>query len=127
MINRFGESELVELTDTIGAGVINEAILQLAISDAENLIDAKLRGRYTLPIAPAQPALTRIACDLARYFLYDDAAPEQVKDRYAAAMRELRDYATGVSQLDVDTPPPQRPAVVAPVEVFSETLIGTMP
>lgn len=130
MTSRFGEAELVQLTDANGIGVIDDAVLDLAIADATQQINDKLRGRYPLPVTPAPASLILVACDLARYYLHKDVAPELVTKRHDNAMRQLRDYANGTARLDVpnatDTAPAQ-PVVSAPGEVFSAAMLETMP
>lgn len=102
LIDRFGEDELVQLTDRANAGVIDEAVLTQAIGDAGAEIDGYLGGRYTLPLATVPVVLKRLACDIARYNLYDEAASEQVTRRYDGAVNFLRMVARGDISLGVD-------------------------
>jgi phage gp36-like protein len=95
MEDRFGTEELIQLTDRTGSGVIDAAVLNRAIADADAEIDGYLASRYKLPLAETPPALTRIACDIARYLLYDDAVIDSVKDRYDNAVKFLRGVARG--------------------------------
>jgi phage gp36-like protein len=131
LIDRFGETELAQLTDRASAAAINDDVLNQAIADADSQIDRKLRGRYTVPVTPAPTELKPIACDLARFYLWGNGSSEVVETRYQAAMRELRDYATGINVLDIpddsDDTPPQSVAVVASTEVFSDTTLDLMP
>ena len=46
--------------------------------------------------------LTRIACELARYYLYDDQFTETVKQRYDANIKFLIGVASGDVKLGVD-------------------------
>ena len=48
-----------------------------------------------LPLAAPPAGLTRICCDIARYFLYDDTAPDQVIARFEAVIKYLRQVANG--------------------------------
>jgi phage gp36-like protein len=127
--HRFGTQEVIQLTDLAGAGSVDEDRLNQAIADADAQIDRKLRGRYSVPITPPPAELVPIACDLARYYLYDDNAPDIVKERYNAALRELRDYASGINQLDLPggTADAGHVAVCAPSVVFSDATLGKMP
>ena len=51
-------------------------------------------------VAALAPLLTRLVCDVARYYLYDDLAPEhEVYLRYKAAERELGQIAEGKTVL----------------------------
>lgn len=99
MIDRYGEEELIQLTDRVAAGVIDDAVLNQGIADAAAEIDGYLGGRYQLPLAVTPPILTVYACDMTRYRLYDDAATEQVEKRYQDAIKFLRFAADGKVQL----------------------------
>jgi len=101
MIDRFGEEELIQLTDRSGAGVIDDAVLDMAISDASAEIDAYLAGRYSLPLPAAPPVLRRMCANMARHALYKDAAPEAVANASDGAVRILRDIARGTVSLGV--------------------------
>lgn len=103
MIDRFGEEELVQLTDRAQAGVIDATVLAQALSDANAEIDGYLVGRYTLPLPSVPIALTRIACDLARYYLYDNRATEQVTTRAEEVRAFLMSIAQGKVSLGLDT------------------------
>ena len=60
-----------------------------ALADARNTIDSYIAGRYTLPLSTVPQVLTRIACELARYYLYDDQITDTVKQRYDANIKFL--------------------------------------
>lgn len=96
LIDRFGETELVQLTDRDGtAGGIVVDVLDGAIADASAEADAYVGVRYELPMAVVPDALVRVVADMVRYRLYDDAAPEQVRKRYEDAVKFLRELAAG--------------------------------
>lgn len=99
---RYGEEELIQLTDRDNLGQINDAVLTQALTDADDEINAYLAGRYSVPVTPVPKVLTRVACAIARYRLYDAAAPERVAKDYEADVRFLRDVANGVVKLGVD-------------------------
>lgn len=90
LVDRFGELELTQLTDAATPGLIDEAVVARAITDAEALVDGHLGGRYTLPLATVPPVLTGAVCDLARARLYKDALPEVVEKRHDTALAYLR-------------------------------------
>lgn len=90
LVDRFGELELTQLTDAATPGLIDEAVVARAITDAEALVDGHLGGRYTLPLATVPPVLTGAVCDIARARLYKDALPEVVEKRYTDALAYLR-------------------------------------
>lgn len=102
LVTRFGEAEIIQLTDREAYGEINASVLERAIIDAAAEIDGFLAGRYTLPLAAVPINLTRIACDIARYYLYENAATQIVIDRYAAATRYLELVAKGSITLGPD-------------------------
>ncbi|KEQ19172.1 gp436 family protein [Endozoicomonas numazuensis] len=84
MILRFGEDEVISLTDRDGsAGVVVDAVLDPVLDDAAATIDGYLAGRYLLPLLQVPATLERIACDLARYYLYDN----RLDDSHPAALR----------------------------------------
>lgn len=89
LVNRFGEQEIIQLTDRNNLGAIDTAVLGQALADADAEIDGYIGGRYTLPLAAVPQILTGYACDIARYRLYDDDAPEQVRLRYQDAVKFL--------------------------------------
>ena len=116
MIDRFGEAELIQLTD-LDLLAVQAPKAQRALDDAQALADGYVGRVFRLPLvgcakpAPvpgdvgavqmvAPPQLTRIACDVARYYLHDALAPEhEVYLRYKAAERELAAIAEGKSVL----------------------------
>ncbi|TAN12916.1 MAG: DUF1320 domain-containing protein [Burkholderiaceae bacterium] len=117
LIDRFGEPELIQLTDPENQAAIDPARIDRALADATALADGLLGKIYALPLAgctkpdpqPGNPGataqvpppqLTRICCDLARYYLYDDLAPDaEVYRRYKAATVELQAIAGGSARL----------------------------
>lgn len=104
LIARFGEDELIQLTDRDGSGGYDPATVGRALSDASAIIDGYVAVRYTLPIGNVPALLAGLCCDLARYALYADAAPEIVKDRRDQALAQLRDISAGRLRLDVPVP-----------------------
>lgn len=105
MIDRFGETELAQLTDRLGASAIDETVLDAAIAHAGALIDSLLESRYPVPLDPVPVILADYASDIARWRLYEDAAPENVKERYENALRFLHDVRLRRASLGVVPPP----------------------
>lgn len=103
LIDRFGESELIRLSDHEGTGAIDAGVVAGKLADADAEIDGYLAGRYTLPLTTVPEALRRIACDIARYHLYDDRVTEAVQKRYDDAIKFLVLVSKGQVQLGVDT------------------------
>jgi len=96
---RFGVDELIQLTDRAGTGVPDAAIVARALSDAAAEIDSYLASRYALPLSPVPAVLARIACDIARYRLWEDRASDEVRRRYEDARRLLESIAKGTVSL----------------------------
>lgn len=76
--------------------------LTRALQDADDAINSYLSGRYTLPLAPVPAVLERVACEMGRYFLYDDQVTDVIKDRYTANLKWLADVAKGTVSLGAD-------------------------
>lgn len=125
MVLRFGETELIQLTDRDGtAGAIVSSVLDGAIADADALIDAHLvPAGYAVPLSPVPAVVVRIAADLARYFLFsaqsEDAEAPWAK-RYTDAVRLLQKIGAGDVQLGATVSGGAgTPEFIAPTRVFS--------
>lgn len=84
-------------------------LVNSALADADSDIDGYVSTRYTVPLVPVPTVVKRLACDLARYYLYDDQATETVQKRRDAAVSTLRDISAGKVSLgdsSVSTPAP---------------------
>ena len=103
MTERFGAVELAQLSDRVNGTVIDVAVVARALADADAEIDAYLARRYQLPLASTPPVLVRMACDIARYRLYDEAVTEAVRVRYNDAVALLKRMASGEVELPAAT------------------------
>lgn len=113
MIDRFGEPEMIQLTDADDLAAVKPARIELKLGDAHALADGYLGRVYALPLTGCAkpvgvgavehvppPQLTRAVCDIARYYLYDDLAPEsEVYRRFKQATAELQAIADGKANL----------------------------
>lgn len=99
LYDRFGQDEILQLTDVDRGGVPDEATVARAQADADAEIDAALVARYQLPLSPVPTILVRIACDLMRESFYTNSVPDVVKDRAAVARRLLASIARGDTNL----------------------------
>lgn len=121
MLSRFGEKEVLQLTDRERIGVINTGVLNTALADANALVDAYLRGGgYTLPLTSSEPALISAACAIARWKLFDKARPEEVQVAYDDAIAFLKSVAEGKTRLT-----PVEDAPVTPYAAPTRTMIYT--
>lgn len=131
LVERFGAVELAQLTDEAAGQTINAATVARALADADAEIDGYLGARYAVPLAMVPPLVVRLACDIARYRLFDDRATEAVRKRYEDAVTVLRRIADGTVTLGVaaaNTPPAAAGGgtvrVAARERVFSDGLLG---
>ncbi len=99
LIARFGKPELEQLTDRDLTGYIDDVVLDQVIVDVGAMIDAYIGSRYTLPLSLVPEVLVTLACDMVRYRLYKDGAPDEVSDRNRAAMRYLERIQEGKATL----------------------------
>ena len=115
MISMFTELELIQLTDPMNNAAINAALVEGRIADAQGVIDGWIGQVYRLPLRgcaqppvvagdpvtySVPPQLVRVACDIARFYLYKDVAPDNVVYlRYKAALAELQAIAEGKAGL----------------------------
>ncbi len=131
MIARFGEDEVIALTDRSGAGLIDDAVLSAALTDTDAEIDPYLMSRYTLPIANAPKVLSSFACDIARYRLSGSGVTETdiVRLRYKDAIKFFENVASGkltlgLSTVGVATPEQGSVRVSAPARVFNSSSLS---
>lgn len=108
--DRLGEPRLVQLTDLDDPplGLVNTAVAQKALDDADAEIDGYLVGRYALPLATVPPILRVHACTLAEYRLLGRQADEAARKAYEGVLRYLQAVAEGKVQLlpPADAAPP---------------------
>lgn len=127
MIDRFGEREVIALTDREDSGQIDGLVLNHALAHADGLINGYLQSRYLLPLKGNYPILVTFAVDIARYLLLGAEASETqpARDRYKDAIRYLEMLAEGKISLGTDTdgqPGPEggRIGVVGGGRVFTD-------
>jgi phage gp36-like protein len=95
LVDRFGSAELAGLTDPVAGSTINATTVTRALTDADAEIDTRLSARYDTPLATVPAVIVRLAADLARYFLWDVRATEQVRNRYKDAVALLDKISKG--------------------------------
>jgi phage gp36-like protein len=130
MIDRFALAELIQLTDRTGGAVaVNDTVINQALADADAEVDGYLMGRYALPLASVPKILVGVACDVARYRLYDDRSTEQVTKRYDDAIKFLKLVADGKVSLGINatnavTPTTGGAASFGNDRVFTSSTLG---
>jgi phage gp36-like protein len=100
---RLPEQTIIDLTDDAGLNVVDPEGVDRAIGDADTEIDAKIGGRYTVPVTPVPPLLQRLSLDLAIEILYgrrpDLETPEAVIRAAKNARLLLSEIAAGKASL----------------------------
>lgn len=123
-------NDLIQLTDdTVPPVAVNQVNVDRAITDAGELIDGYLRGRYTLPLSPVPGLVNTLAADVAIYRLYARriklTPPEGVTERYKNALKILEQIQLGKITLGSEsaggdvTPATGGAQFVAPSRVFT--------
>jgi len=106
LIDRFGEKELIQLTDrsNVPPSTVNDTAVSGAIGDAEALVDGYVGKTYQLPLSAVPIGLTRTSADIARYYLHGKAADKDgpVHRAYLEAIAYLKDVSRGLIQLDAE-------------------------
>lgn len=97
MVKRFGEKEVIVLTDREYTGQIDDVVLTEALASAGVEIDGYIGGRYPLPLETPPKILCGYTCDIARYRLCGSGTrmTDDIRDRYRDAVRFLELAATG--------------------------------
>ena len=96
------EARLVEITDDTSpnaTGTVNVAVVEKAIAESSDIIDAYIGKRFKLPL-PGVPSVLRTICiDLSIYNLYERVTELNVSDgmqlRYKNAVSLLKGIAEG--------------------------------
>lgn len=101
LVTRYGETELAQRTDRDFGQTIDSFVVARALADADAEIDSSIGRRYALPVASVPPLLVRVACTLARYYLYDEAATTRVRADYEDALKVLAEIRAGTRVLPI--------------------------
>lgn len=101
------EETIIELTDDQGLGVVDQAKVTKAITDADEEIDGYLRGRYELPFGTVPAIVNGLSANLTIFNLYcrrpEIELPQTLKMRYDNTIRTLERIQKGVISLGVTT------------------------
>ena len=119
LVMAFGEDEILQLTDRDRDGVADPLVIEDAIAFADAHIDSYLREQYTVPLATLPANLKGMACDFARYRLYQDQPTELVQSRYDVGCFYLKDVARGLVNLDTGSSRESFIAYSQPAQVFT--------
>lgn len=106
LVERFGEQELIQLTDREQARVIVTEVVERALADADAEVDGYIGARYALPLPRVPILLVGTAANIARFRLMGDATTEEARKRYEDAIKLLRLIARGDVTLPSAEPVP---------------------
>lgn len=111
MTIRFGAAQMLLFADRDHDGEIDADQVELAIADADAIVDLHARGRYALPLSPVPAEIVRISCDIARRNLFGDATqiPDNVLQADKAARDLLKLIAAGSVVLECAVAPATAP------------------
>lgn len=104
MVERFGEGEVIALTDRARVGEVDAGLLENALDEASAEVEGYLAQRYALPLAVVPRLLKGLCCDIARYRLSGAEVVETdpVRTRYRDAVRTLEAIGAGKLALGLD-------------------------
>ena len=137
LVARFGENVL-SLALMFPADVPDP--LETALQDACEEVDGYLAVRYPLPLPNVPNNLKRLVCEIARYKLYFEEAPEATEVRYRMAIDFLKGVRDGKNSLAIldsndqisDDQPKGKPSTM-PIGttytggVFGDAVLNMMP
>lgn len=125
MISKFGEKELIGLTDNEAPyrDMINLDKLNAAMQAANSEIEGYIAARYALPLQLVPPFLQSMGCDMARFHACTGAMSDNdpIKTRYENAIKTLKEISKGVIALG-STPTGE----AAPVKTASNNVMMTI-
>ncbi len=101
MTLRASEAMLIALTDRSDAptGSIDMGTLDRALADTDAVINGYLATRYQLPLTTVPALIADLAGAICLWKLHVTSPEEKVKADYDAAIKTLRDIASGVVRI----------------------------
>ena len=115
ILEQLDEDILIQLTDDADKGTVDADMVTRAIADADAEIDGYCGKRYSVPFSTVPAIVRKFSVDIAIYNLYArrKGAPDDRKDRYAAAVKFLLNVSKGLISLG-ENDPDSTPASNAP-------------
>ena len=117
-VGRFGLPEVIRMTDGVGDGRIDRAMLVGALVNAQSVADAHICARYAVPLSDVPQIVKKIVGDLARAELYPSGAPDGVADQAKLSLRMLERIQSGAMPLALAEPPAEAvsetPVLISP-------------
>jgi len=116
---RYGEQEILLLTDRDGDQVVDAGVAEAALGDADAEIVSELAGSVSIDAGAPSRNLVRIACQIARYRLYGSNPTDAARNDYLDALKFLARVRKGEARLDGGAQNPtetQAPSLAAATE-----------
>ena len=129
LITRAGLDEIRQVADRDRDGTPDPAVIEGALTHADNTVNGYVRARYAFPFVDVPDLVRTWAVSIARHFLHRNGPPDHVVADYKDALAALKDVSAGRIGLPVATaegavePQAATGTVLAshPAEVFSAT------
>ena len=120
-IDRRGEEGLRMLVDDPHAEAPAWSVLELALADASDEIDAYVGAQHALPLDPVPRLLVRLCVEIGIYrrAAEADVGTDEQRRRYEDALGLLRDIEAGKASLGINDPDPPAEAADPAVEFES--------
>ncbi|MDD9911653.1 MAG: DUF1320 domain-containing protein [Alphaproteobacteria bacterium] len=118
--DRYGENELISLTNPVG-DTIDTTKVDRALADTKALIDAHLT-KFQLPLNEVPSLLENLACNIARYYLYQHSEGAVVTDDVKDAFHQAEKLLNKINEEKISlglTPTNQPTAPINEVRVTS--------
>lgn len=114
IIDRYGNEQLLLLTDRDGNQAADTEVVDQALTDASAEIDTYIAAKYAMPLASVPASLVRPCVDIAVYRLAADRdlGTEEHRLRYEDAIAYLKRIAKGDVSLGLAKPPKSSNGVV---------------
>ena len=127
---RYEASDLLQLTDQLDTGSINETTVNSAIADASAVITGYVARRHdNIELIADNHILNMICCQIAYRKLWRDTPPDSIQKAHDEALAELGKISKGIVVLDEGSEiAPPRPDAIhtdsAPKKMSRDSLGG---
>lgn len=114
LISIIPEKELINLSNDKPADTINQETINTCMSFADELINASLRNKYSLPLSFVPDLVRQLSADITAYRVYSRRpkdVPEHIKQNYEFALKILANIQKGTTVLDLPSEHPEEDGV----------------
>ena len=114
LISIIPEKELINLSNDKPSDSINEETIAICMKFADELINASLRNKYSLPLKYVPELVRQLSADITAYRVYSRRpkdVPEHIKQNYEFAIKILANIQKGITVLDLPSEHPEESGV----------------